>query len=247
MNPLDNIRTAVMVGAALGAVVISDKAAAQPVEWPSVPLCNDVNGQHLNSNSNLTLACGTSASTFMLPAWDVLGNPSGVTAPAEAASLSSIIDGAMGSTEGEVLQRGPSGWITLGPGTAGQQLVSGGAAAPNLFATTEHTWGYSFSSNVNVTTGTYPIVITQAQTLIIDGVSAYTGGSASPSFVVAVTSNGTTLTGCGAITVSIAVANTACTGANTIALGAAIDLVVVSVTGTPNGSLLQINWHPVVW
>jgi hypothetical protein len=47
------------------------------------------------------------------------------------ASASLLLDGAFGSTEGQILQRGASGWQVLAPGTAGQALISGGASALN--------------------------------------------------------------------------------------------------------------------
>jgi hypothetical protein len=47
------------------------------------------------------------------------------------ASASLLLDEAFGSTEGQILQRGASGWQVLAPGTAGQALISGGASALN--------------------------------------------------------------------------------------------------------------------
>ena len=45
------------------------------------------------------------------------------------ASLSAILDGVLGSTQGSVLYRGSTGWATLGPGTTGQNLTTQGAGA----------------------------------------------------------------------------------------------------------------------
>jgi len=46
-----------------------------------------------------------------------------------SAPLSSVIDGALGNTQGDILYRGSSGWTVLAPGTSGYILKSGGAAA----------------------------------------------------------------------------------------------------------------------
>lgn len=47
------------------------------------------------------------------------------------ATLSAALDAAFGAVEGDILQRGPSVWQVLAPGTANQLLTSGGAAALN--------------------------------------------------------------------------------------------------------------------
>lgn len=59
----------------------------------------------------------------------VLSNISGGAAVPAASSLSSIMDSSFSSTRGSILYRGAAGWAALGPGTAGQALVTGGAGA----------------------------------------------------------------------------------------------------------------------
>lgn len=49
-------------------------------------------------------------------------------------TLSSLIDGAIGSTRGSVLYRGASGWAALAPATAGYVLTDGGAGADPSWA-----------------------------------------------------------------------------------------------------------------
>ena len=46
-----------------------------------------------------------------------------------SATLTSVIDGAIGSTQGDVLYRNSTVWTVLAPGTSGQVLTTGGAAA----------------------------------------------------------------------------------------------------------------------
>lgn len=53
---------------------------------------------------------------------------------AEWAGISSVIDGAIGSTRGSILYRGASGWAVLTPGTSGHVLTSQGAGADPQYA-----------------------------------------------------------------------------------------------------------------
>lgn len=54
------------------------------------------------------------------------GNVSNIAAPV---TLSAAIDNAIGAVQGNILYRSASAWSVLAPGTAGQILISGGAAA----------------------------------------------------------------------------------------------------------------------
>lgn len=65
---------------------------------------------------------------------DVLANITGSSAIPVGNTLTAILDFVMGSTEGQILQRGASAWQVLAPGTANQVLASGGAAALNAWA-----------------------------------------------------------------------------------------------------------------
>lgn len=69
---------------------------------------------------------GRPTKEFMIK-WQQLASTLGVI-PATAAQASALLD-KIGSTQGSVLYRGLSSWTTLGPGTAGQVLVSGGVGA----------------------------------------------------------------------------------------------------------------------
>jgi hypothetical protein len=59
----------------------------------------------------------------------LLSNISGGTSTPLANSLTSIIDSVIGSAQGNVLYRSGTVWTALNPGTAGQVLTTGGAAA----------------------------------------------------------------------------------------------------------------------
>lgn len=62
---------------------------------------------------------------------DLIGNISGADAEPGPTGLSPLLDHVFGSTEGQLLQRGPVGWQALAPGTLHQLLESGGPAGLN--------------------------------------------------------------------------------------------------------------------
>lgn len=59
----------------------------------------------------------------------VFANISGGSAAPTGVGVSALFDSALGSTQGSLLYRSGSGWVTLSPGTLGQFLSSGGAGA----------------------------------------------------------------------------------------------------------------------
>lgn len=64
-----------------------------------------------------------------LPAGTVWGNYTASRAPASPATITAMLDRAIGSTRGALLTRQSSGWLLLVPGTAGLPLLSGGTGA----------------------------------------------------------------------------------------------------------------------
>jgi hypothetical protein len=84
-----------------------------------------------------TIVIGTTSLQFealtstmpVATAGQVIGNPYSYSAPALPTSISSIFDRALSATQGAVLYRGASAWAALAPGTSGQVLTTGGAAA----------------------------------------------------------------------------------------------------------------------
>lgn len=64
------------------------------------------------------------------PAGTVWGNDTASQRPGKTATISSILDRALGSTRGAIIERGASGWAIVGPGaTAGLAWISGGTGA----------------------------------------------------------------------------------------------------------------------
>ena len=64
----------------------------------------------------------------------VCGNASVSPRVAREETLTDIIDRALGSTRGAILERGASGWQIIAPGTSGLPLVSGGAGSDPSYA-----------------------------------------------------------------------------------------------------------------
>ncbi len=71
----------------------------------------------------------------------VMGNTSGGSAAASGITVTSLLDGAIANVQGDVLFRGSASWQALAPGTLGQVLATGGAAA-------NPAWGYPYTSPV---------------------------------------------------------------------------------------------------
>jgi hypothetical protein len=59
----------------------------------------------------------------------LLANVSGGALAPSATTLTTLIDEAIGNTQGNILYRNATSWVALAPGSAGQQLTSGGAGA----------------------------------------------------------------------------------------------------------------------
>jgi hypothetical protein len=107
----------------------------------------------------------------------VLGNNSGVTSVPSALTASNVLD-MIGTTQGQVLYRGASGWAVLAPGTSGQVLTTAGAAANPSWATVS---GTGTVTNIATSGGLTGGPITTTGTLSFASIAtgnvlAYTGG-----------------------------------------------------------------------
>lgn len=71
----------------------------------------------------------------------LLANTSGGTAAPSPTTLSALLDSVLGSTQGSIIYRAGSVWSALGPGTLGQLLQTGGAAANPSWAGVSSTTG----------------------------------------------------------------------------------------------------------
>ena len=83
----------------------------------------------LTTSGDLLYRSGSSITRLGLgSALSILAVNSGGTAPAYA-TLSALLDAAIGNTQGDVLYRSASGWAVLAAGTAGQVLNTNGSGA----------------------------------------------------------------------------------------------------------------------
>lgn len=112
----------------------------------------------------------------------VLGNNSGGTAVPSALAATNVLD-MIATTQGDILYRNGTTWVALAPGTSGQVLSSGGAAANPSWATVTGTGTVtSIATNNGLTGGTITTTGTLGLATIATGnVLAYTGaGSGVP-------------------------------------------------------------------
>lgn len=91
----------------------------------------------------------------------VLANISGGSLFPSSTTLTALIDSAIGSTQGDILYRNASSWVVLAPGTAGQVLSTGGAAAnPSWIAAGGTGTVTSISAGTGITLTPNPITTT---------------------------------------------------------------------------------------
>lgn len=85
--------------------------------------------KNLGLGSAAVHAAGDFLPSTPISAGHVIGNGTGAAGSPADSTLTSILDQAFGSTQGDILYRGASGWTAIGPGTAGQLLETGGSNA----------------------------------------------------------------------------------------------------------------------
>ncbi len=187
---------------------------------------------------------------------DVLANISGGSAVPTATTLTSLIDAAIGTTQGDILYRGSATWSVLAPGTTGQLLASQGASANPHWVTasgsgtvTSVSWTgdgtiFTASADTPVTTSgtlTPASLIAQTAHYVLAGPTS--AGPTAPTFralgtadlpTIPTTGGGTALTTIGTASQVLGV-NTGGTGLEykTIAAGA-------NVTITPTANTITI-------
>lgn len=130
-------------------------------------------------------------SAGVLPAWNLLGNPSSSPGLAQTVTITQMLDGAFCNTQGDLLQRGASVWgcatTPLSPGNGG----SGVANTKNLTWSNALTFAGTDSTTMTFpsTNGTIAALNIQDQTL--------TGGANVTSNNLGTISSGTTTVDCG--------------------------------------------------
>ena len=108
----------------------------------SAPFSRSGNTLSLLYDSNFGVNGSNQLDLAAIPSGELLGNSGGSSAEPGPTTLSSLIDRALGSAQGDILYRGSSGWGALAPGNAGQHLQSGGGSANPSWITPAINAGY---------------------------------------------------------------------------------------------------------
>ena len=246
MSILDSLRyPGLILATALGTVVLEDAAIAQPVQYDQLPACG---GQALGFNSSaLTWFCsntGPGVTTQIAPG-HVIGNGDTISEVPGDWLSTTVLNRALGITQGSILVQTASGVALLAPGTAGAEVFSAGSGANLITAVPEHFWAWSWDTNTVIQTGTVILdAYTNPTSATIDNVVTVTGGLSTPGATVTVIANGTSLSGCTALNMGTLTTRASCTGgATTLAAGSVVSFVVVSTSGTPDGAQIKVNYH----
>lgn len=116
-------------GGVTGQGLIKQSDTSYDTKWATVAGFGTV--QQVDTGTGLTGGPITLTGTIALASvatGRVLANVSGISAAPIPNTPSSVLD-VIGSTRGQLLYRGASGWSVLGPGSIGQILTTGGAGA----------------------------------------------------------------------------------------------------------------------
>lgn len=133
-------------------------------------------------------ATAAAAQPAQIGSGQVWGNASAAQRNGKSETVTAIIDRALGSTRGAILERGASGWNILTPGTSGLPIVSAGTGADPAYAILGLSGG---GSGANLTASNGGIVYSGASALAIlsgtatAGQMLRSGSSAAPSWSTA--------------------------------------------------------------
>lgn len=140
----------------------------------------------INSGTGILVANGAGSITVSLASIATLTglvNTTGGSAAPSATTLTAWIDAALGSTQGNILYRNATVWTVLAPGTSGDVLTTGGAAANPSWTTNGSGTVTSVATGAGLTGGT----ITSTGTIALAAIADHTllanisGGSLAPS------------------------------------------------------------------
>ena len=117
----------------------------------------------INSGTSVLVANGAGSITVGLApiaSHDILANITGGSAAPIANTLTATIDAAIGSTQGNILYRNSTVWTVLAPGTSGQLLSTGGAAANPAWTISTFPATGGAAGNILISNGTNYIAST---------------------------------------------------------------------------------------
>lgn len=103
----------------------------------------------------------------------------------------------------------------------------------------------NFDANTTVHNDTYYITLKWPwATGTIDSVDAFTGGTSTPSWSLALQIAGSNVTSCNGITVnSSSISSTTCTAANSVTTGQPVTAVISSTSGNPFSAGIEVHFH----
>jgi hypothetical protein len=159
--------------------VLTSNGAGNPPTFQTVSGVGTVTS--VATNNGITGGTITTTGTIGLAsiaAGDLLSNITAGSAAPTANTLTATIDKAIDNTQGDILYRSSTVWTDLGPGTAGQLLKSGGAAANPSWVTPLS----SVATSTGLTGGTCTTTCTISLATIgaHDILSNITGSTAAP-------------------------------------------------------------------
>jgi hypothetical protein len=119
----------------------------------SLPVATNsaLGGVIVPTSGKLTVDGSGNLSLATIAAGHLLANSSGSAAVPTDTSLTALWDAVFGSTQGQIVYRGVSGWAALGPGSSGQYLQTQGSGANPQWAAVA---GASGGTITGVTAGT---------------------------------------------------------------------------------------------
>lgn len=113
-----------------------------------------------------------------IPNNTILSNITGISALPAANSLTSVLDGMLGNTTGDVIYRSSGGWTTLGPGNNGNCLTYTSGGTPVSWGSCAGTGGTGTVTSITAGTGLTGGTITASGTIALSSpVAASLGGS----------------------------------------------------------------------
>lgn len=212
------------IGTALTGSVSRDGQSPLTANWP-------VGGFNITGIGTL------GATTLNVSGTATIGTLAGVT----TLSLTTLtVTGAatVGTTLGVTGAITGSSTLTVTGAIAGGSVTSGGVA---VLTSTKPTPTFSWGGGAVVLAGTYVFTGYAGRAGTVDALT-YNVGTAGGSFAANVRINGTSVTGLSAVTVnSSTTASTSASGANTVAAGDRIDVVLSSLSGSPTDAFLTLR------
>lgn len=178
----DKINPGQLVGRALGA--LNARGHAHPLTPAEAKaflryVADEISNTSVVSGDSVADALGT-LNTIILAAiadGDIIANISGGAAVPIGNTLSAILDHVLGNAQGDIIFRGASGWVVLTPGTNGQVLTTGGAAANPSWTTASTLPSIADGDLLANTSGSSASPVATTLTHLIDYVFGSTQGS----------------------------------------------------------------------